>query len=236
KKALYQAGFGPLLPGAVTPDTLEGVLDCLSERTAACFVEVIQGEGGVRPVDPDLLRRIADRCREVGALLVVDEVQTGVGRTGTFFAFEQAGIRPDIVTMAKGLGAGVPIGAVLAREEVAAAFTPGSHGSTFGGNPLATAVANVVVDLVAEPSFLAHVRSTGERLGEVLKGLGRDVSGRGLMWGMTVANAREFVAQAADRGVLLTTAGEQRVRFVPPLTVEDKDIDEMARRLADVKA
>ncbi|MBX5437236.1 MAG: acetylglutamate kinase [Alicyclobacillaceae bacterium] len=234
-KPAYQAGFGPLLPGCVTADDVEGVMDCLSERTAACFVEIIQGEGGVCQVPPELLRRLEQRCREVGALLVIDEVQTGVGRTGTFFAFEQVGLKPDIVTMAKGLAGGVPIGAVLAREEVALAFAPGSHGSTFGGNPLATAAANVVVDVVSDPAFLAHVREVGAHLGEILRTLGRDVSGQGLMWGMTVSDAKAYVAEAAERGVLLTTAGESRVRFVPPLIVQREHVDELARRLQGIR-
>jgi acetylornithine aminotransferase/acetylornithine/N-succinyldiaminopimelate aminotransferase len=233
-KPAYQEGFHPLVPDCTAPETIEGVLDAITERTAACFVEVIQGEGGVRPIPADLLQAIAARCREQGALLVVDEVQTGVGRTGTFFAFEQVGIQPDIVTMAKGLANGIPIGAVLAREEVAAAFTPGSHGSTFGGNPLALAAAQAVLDTVAQPAFLAHVRTVGARLEQVLHQLGQEVQGRGLMWGLTVPDAKAYVKKAAAAGVLVTAVGERRVRFVPPLILEPQHVDEIAERLAGV--
>jgi acetylornithine/N-succinyldiaminopimelate aminotransferase len=234
-KPAYHEGFQPLLPDCEAPKAWEDVPSTIDARTAAVFVEVIQGEGGVRPVPFDLLRAIEQRCRETGALLVVDEVQTGIGRTGTLFAFEQAGIRPDIVTLAKGLAGGVPIGAVLAREDVAAAFTPGSHGSTFGGNPLAAAAALVVLETVSQPTFLAQVREVGEKLGQVLQTLGEEVTGRGLMWGMTVPDAKSYVEEAAQRGVLITAVGERRVRFVPPLIVTAEDVDEMARRLAPLR-
>ena len=231
-KAAYQAGYQPLLPGAHTPGNLSDVPSAITEKTAACFVEIIQGEGGVRPVDEAMLRAIDARCKEVGALLVVDEVQTGVGRTGDFYAYSAIGITPDIVTMAKGLGAGVPIGAVLAREEVAAAWTPGSHGSTFGGNPLATSVANTVVDIVSAPSFLEHVRDTGRYLEEALTRIGTEVTGRGLMWGFTVDNAKEYVANALQKGVLLSAVGESRVRLVPSLILEKEHVDELVERLS----
>lgn len=231
-KAAYQAGYQPLLPGVHTPTQLEDVPSAITEKTAACFVEIIQGEGGVRPVDETLLRAIASRCREMGALLVVDEVQTGVGRTGDFYAFTAVGIEPDIVTMAKGLGAGVPIGAVLAREDVAAAWTPGSHGSTFGGNPLATSVANTVVDIISAPSFLEHVQETGKYLMHALEQIGTEVTGRGLMWGFTVENAKEYVANAVSKGVLLSAVGETRVRLVPSLILEKAHVDELVERLS----
>lgn len=230
-KPAYQNGYHPLLPGCTTPGTLDAVVGAITSKTAACFVEVIQGEGGVRQVPTDVLLAIQARCREAGALLVVDEVQTGVGRTGTFFAHEQVGLKPDIITMAKGLGGGIPVGAVVARAQVAAAFTAGTHGTTFGGNPFATAVASAVVSTISDHAFLERVRKVGDHLGQVVKALGDDASGRGLMWGMTVGNAKEYVAQAAQLGVLLTTAGETRVRFVPPLIVDHLHIDELERRL-----
>ena len=230
-KPAYQNGYAPLVPDCLSGQTLEETLDLISKRTAACFVEVVQGEGGVHPLPEPLLQEIAQRCRETGALLVVDEVQTGVGRTGTFYAYEQMNLRPDIVTMAKGLANGVPIGAVLAREEVAAAFTPGSHGTTFGGNPLATSVANVVVDTVSDPAFLQHVSEMGRYLQGKLEGLGTEVSGRGLMYGITVGDAKQFVQNAQSQGVLLTAVGEKRVRFVPPLIVEAAHIDELEKKL-----
>jgi acetylornithine/N-succinyldiaminopimelate aminotransferase len=232
-KPKYHAGFTPLLPNCVTPATYEEVLARITEQTAACFVEVIQGEGGVTPIPAQLLLAIEDQCRRHGALLVVDEVQTGVGRTGTFFAYEQVGLQPDIVTMAKGLANGVPIGAVLARSEVAEALTPGSHGSTFGGNPLAAAVANSVLDVVTAPGFLQHVQEMGAHMEAALGHLGQGVCGRGFMWGMSVPDAVAYVEKAEQRGVLLTAVGESRVRFVPPLIVERRHVDRMVELLAD---
>lgn len=231
KKPAYHEGYMPLLQDCETPESLEVVVDAIDEQTAACIVEVIQGEGGVRPVPADVLRAIEERCREVGALLIVDEIQTGVGRTGTFFAYEQIGLKPDIVTMAKGLANGMPVGAVVASEAVAAAFTPGSHGTTFGGNPLAMAAALVVVETIANEAFLTHVREVGEYLKNRLSEVGTDVSGSGLMLGMTVPDAGKFVDDARARGVLLAGAGAQRVRFVPPLIATIDDIDEMLRRV-----
>jgi len=230
-KPAYHEGFTPLLPDCVCPQSVEAVLDAIDQETAACVVEVIQGEGGVRPVDADLLQAIEQRLHDVGALLIVDEIQTGVGRTGTFFAYEQAGLHPDIVTMAKGLANGIPIGAVLATATVAEAFSPGSHGTTFGGNLLAMAAATVVIDTVSQPEFLKRVREVGEYFGQQLTTVAKDVSGCGLMWGMTVENAGEYVRQARDKGVLLTAAGGQRVRFVPPLIVSERDIDTVLARL-----
>lgn len=233
-KPAYQVGYAPLVPDCVAPAELEGVLEVINEDTAACFVEVIQGEGGVRPLSQTLLAAIEQRCRETGALFVIDEVQTGVGRTGSFYAFEQLGLQPDVVTMAKGLANGMPIGAVVAKAEVAQAFGPGSHGSTFGGNPLVTAVANVVIETVSQPQFLSRVVTLGERLEEALNRLGTNVTGRGLMWGMTVGDAKQYVARAADRGVLITAVGETRVRFVPPLILTHEQIAEMESRLTDL--
>lgn len=232
-KAAYQEGYWPLLPGCDWASTLAETFDKIDDYTAACFVEVVQGEGGVHPLEAEFLQVIENRCRQVGALLVVDEVQTGVGRTGSFFAFEQVGLQPDVITMAKGLANGVPVGAVLASQKVASAFTPGSHGSTFGGNPLAMAVANTVVDLVANPDFLQHVREVGNYLSTKLQDIGSEVSGLGLMQGMTVPDAKSFVARAAERGVLLTAVGNTRVRFVPPLIVEPQHVDELVQALAE---
>lgn len=235
-KPLYHAGYQPLVPNCVTPDTLDGVLAEIDETTAACFVEIVQGEGGLRPLESAYLQEIQAKCRKVGALLVVDEVQTGIGRTGTFFAYSQVGLEPDIVTLAKGLGNGVPIGALLATQHVADAFLPGSHGSTFGGNPLAMAAANQVVDVVSKESFLAHVRTMGEYLSDLLQKRFTGVAGRGLMWGFDVDDAKAFVAAALDAGVLLTAVGDKRVRVVPPLIIEEADIVEFEQRLQNVQA
>jgi acetylornithine/N-succinyldiaminopimelate aminotransferase len=233
-KPSYHEGYGPLLPQCRSAASLDEAVEAIREDTAACVVEVIQGEGGVRPLPYQLLQMIEERCHEVGALLIVDEVQTGVGRTGSFFAYEQVGLRPDIVTMAKGLANGVPIGAVLARTEVASAFTPGSHGSTFGGNPLAMATAHAVLDRVARPEFLQHVREVGDYLKEQLQRRYRGVSGRGLMWGIDVADAKSFVSRALGAGVLLTAVGPGRVRLVPPLVIERAHVDELMERLQGI--
>lgn len=235
-KPQYHEGYKPLVPGCVTPETYEGAVNVISENTAACIVEVVQGEGGVNLVPPATLHAIAAQCKRVGALLIIDEVQTGVGRCGSFLAHHQFDLKPDIVTMAKGLGGGVPIGAVLAQEDVAAAFTPGAHGTTFGGNPLAMAAGLTVIEIVSQPAFLAHVSEVGVYLRDAMQRFGTEVSGLGLMLGMTVADARQFVAEAAAAGVLLTAVSEQRVRVVPPLIIEKTDVDEMVKRLECLQA
>ncbi|GMA50610.1 acetylornithine aminotransferase [Alicyclobacillus contaminans] len=230
-KPAYHAGFEPLLPECTAPETFEAAVEAIDERTAACIVEVVQGEGGVHPVPTEVLRAIQARCRAKGALLIIDEVQTGVGRTGTFFAYEAIGLEPDIVTMAKGLGNGVPIGAVLARKDVAAAFTPGSHGSTFGGNLLAMAAAQAVLEHVAAPDFLAHVRRVGAYLQQQLTSRFPEVTGRGLMWGITVPDASAFVQKAAEAGLLLTAVAPTRVRWVPPLIIDTSHVDEAMTKI-----
>lgn len=227
-KAAYHEGFTPLVPNCLTPPSLDAVLSEIDNRVAACIVEVVQGEAGVRPVDAGFLRDLQKRLQAVGALLIVDEVQTGVGRTGRFFAYEEVGITPDIVTMAKGLGNGFPVGAVIAREEVASAFTPGAHGTTFGGNPLAMAVANYVVDAVADESFLNTVDRVGEKLGNVLRENFKDVTGLGLMWGFNVSDANQFAAAAATAGLLVTKCGPNRIRVVPPLILSEQQVEEFA--------
>lgn len=230
----YQEGYAPLLPRCQSAEGLEQTLELIDEDTAAVFVEVIQGEGGVRVVPNQLLQQIEARTRQVGSLLVVDEVQTGLGRTGAVFAFEEAGIRPDIVTLAKGLGNGLPIGAVLATEEIAQAFTPGSHGSTFGGNLVALACAKVVLNEVSKPEFLHHVREMGDYLAQKLRSIGLVSHGVGLMRGVALDNPQGFVARAKEVGVLLTTAGAGCVRFVPPLIVERMHVDMAIERLSTI--
>ncbi|KPV45290.1 aspartate aminotransferase family protein [Alicyclobacillus ferrooxydans] len=230
-KPAYHEGYQPLIPGCVTPRDYHSAVELIGENTAACIVEIVQGEGGVNVVPRSVLEEINARCKETGALFIIDEVQTGVGRCGSFLAYQQLGLKPDIVTMAKGLGGGVPIGAVLASKEVAEAFTPGSHGTTFGGNPLAMAAGLTVTEVVSEPSFLEHVQDVGAYLRTALEEFGREVSGLGLMLGMTVENAKAFVLNAATNGVLLTAVADTRVRLVPPLIVEKTHVDEMVRRL-----
>ncbi|MFB5191637.1 aspartate aminotransferase family protein [Alicyclobacillus fastidiosus] len=223
-KAAYHNGFTPLVPDCLTPNSLDEVLASIDTDVAACIVEVVQGEKGVYPLEAQYLQELSKRLREVGALLIVDEVQTGVGRTGTFFAYEQVGIQPDIVTLAKGLGNGFPVGAVIARESVAAAFTPGAHGTTFGGSPLAMAVGNYVFDTVTETGFLEGVNRVGKALEQVLSGHFEHVSGRGLMWGFDVADAASFTSRAADCGLLVTKCSDTRIRVVPPLILEESHV------------
>jgi acetylornithine/N-succinyldiaminopimelate aminotransferase len=237
----YQEGFMPLVPGVRIIDPADpAALDAIGPRTAGVLIEVIQGEGGVRPLDPGFVRALAEKARREGALLVVDEVQTGMGRTGRFFAYEHYGLEPDVVTMAKALANGVPSGAVVARPDVAEAFSPGSHGSTFGGNPLAMAAAQVVIDTVSAPEFLARVERVGGVLRDRLEAIaarvpgGALVRGRGLMWGLrphTAGVAERIVAAALEERLLLTAVGDQTVRFLPPLIVTPADIDVAMTRL-----
>lgn len=236
-KPAYQAGFLPLLPDCASPPSLADVLQEIDARTAACIVEVIQGEGGVHPIPVSFLRDLQAKLREHQALLIVDEVQTGIGRTGEMFAFLQASLQPDILTLAKGLGNGVPVGAIVARQEVADVFDAGSHGTTFGGNPLAMAVVEAVLEVVSEPAFLKHVRELGEVLRAALEERFTNVTGRGLMWGFDVPiDAKEFVRLAEENGCLLTAVGPTRVRAVPPLILDKQHVDEFARCMDSILA
>ena len=236
----YRRPFEPLLPGVqiVPLGDRAAAARAVTDATAAVIIEPVQGEGGVRPVEPEFLAFLRDLCDERGAALILDEVQCGLGRTGTLFAFEQAGVMPDMVTLAKPLAGGLPMGAVLVSDRIAATLAPGDHATTFGGGPLVASVALEVVRTIADPDFLAEVRSKGEWLGEQLAALARRaprvrlVRGRGLMWGLELADgevAAPLVAAARDRHLLVLTAGPAVIRLVPPLTVTR---DELARGLA----
>ncbi len=236
-----KAGFDPLPEGfAHAPfGDAEALRHAVGDDAAAVLIEPIQGEGGVRPADAAWLRAVRRICDETGALLMLDEVQTGIGRTGSWFAFEQAGIRPDVLTLAKGLGGGVPIGAMLAREDVAAAFAPGSHGSTFGGNPLACRAALTVLEVVEAEDLLANARARGEQLMAGLRrlagahGLDAEVRGAGLLVGMALsAEAAPLIAAAREQGLLILAAGPKVLRFLPPLNVTADEIDEGLAMLA----
>ena len=238
-------GFDPLPQGFtyVPYDDPEALEEAVGPRTAAVLLEPVQGEGGVRVPSPGYLRRVREICDVRGALLILDEVQTGVGRTGTFLACEHEGVRPDLVTLAKGLGGGVAIGALLATEAVAQSFGPGSHASTFGGNPLATAAAAATVRTVLDEGILDHCRRMGAYLMERLRALTADnpsvaeVRGRGLLVGIELAGARtaaDVVAALMDRGFLTGTAGERVVRLAPPLIVEPEEIDALMSALEEV--
>jgi predicted acetylornithine/succinylornithine family transaminase len=230
-----QEGFGPM-PGGfvhVEYDDVEGVRATVDETTAAVMVEPIIGEGGIIVPAPDYLKKLRKICDEAGALLILDEVQTGVGRTGFLYAYQDAGIEPDIVTSAKALAGGMPIGAVLAKEETAAAFVPGTHGSTFGANPVACRAALAVLDALENEGVLDNVRSTGAHLAGRLQKLAstsdkvRSVRGKGLMWGIVLDRpARPLVETALERGLVINATAGDVVRLLPPLVISNAEIDE----------
>ncbi len=238
----YLEGFGPEAPGFdhVPFGDLEAVRAAIGPETAAVMVEPVQGEGGVHVGSADYLRGLREICDEAGILLVLDEVQTGVGRSGKLFSHEWAGITPDVMAVAKGIGGGFPLGAVLATERAAVGLTPGTHGSTFGGNPLATAVGSAVLDVVLEPDFLEGVQQKALRLRQGLArlqdqfpSLVTEVRGQGLLTGIKVAVApAEVVAAALAERLLVVGAGDNVVRVLPPLTVADHEISEGVDRLA----
>jgi acetylornithine/N-succinyldiaminopimelate aminotransferase len=232
----YWKGFEPMVPGIhhARFNDLESVKALLSERTAAILVEPIQGEGGIRTPDRGFLaglRRLAD---ENGCLLIFDEVQTGIGRTGSLFAHQQEGVVPDVMTLAKALGGGIPIGAMCTTRKLSSALVPGTHASTFGGNPLACAVACAVIDELLEGGVLDHAKAMGERLGEgldaIAAALGPDKvlasRGRGLLRGLALVKPVAGVIDACRaRGVLVISAGGNVLRMAPPLVISPEEID-----------
>lgn len=239
-------GFEPLLPGfAYAPfNDLEAALALIDDTTAGFMVETIQGEGGVSAATPEFLQGLRKACDEHGLLLVLDEVQCGYGRTGKMWAYEHYGITPDILSSAKGIGGGFPLGACLATEEAAKGMVFGTHGSTYGGNPLAMAAGEAILDVMLEPGFLEHVTAMGERLrtsveqmipnhDQIFEG----VRGKGLMFGIKLkdaAVARDFVAHLRDHhGLLTVAAGENVVRILPPLVIEEAHITEFVQKLSD---
>ena len=233
-----RAAFEPLVPGArfVPRDDAAALAEAVGDDTAAILFEPVQGEGGVHPLEPDFVRAARMLADERGALLVVDEVQTGVGRTGTFFAFEQLGVRPDAVTLAKGLANGLPIGCLLVSDESPTGFEPGDHASTFGGNPAACAAACAVVETI-DDALLARVRASGERLARGLRALPSvtDVRGRALLIGVDVDRpAAEVVSAALERGLLVGAAGERTLRISPPLTIAANEVEQALAVLEDV--
>lgn len=236
----YHKDFLPLTPGFLTadPEDAEGLERVVTEhKCAAVMLETVQGEGGVVPLSEEFLRAAADIAKRHDILLVIDEVQTGMGRTGAFYSYMRFGLQPDIVTSAKGLGGGLPIGAVLFGGRTADVLTPGTHGSTFGGNPVVTAGAlNIVKRLT--PEFLAEVSRKGERLASALTGAKgiRAVTGRGLMLGvLTEKPAGDVIAALRDEGVLVIKA-KDKVRLLPPLNITDDEIDFAVRAIKKVCA
>ncbi|HEV7498451.1 MAG TPA: aminotransferase class III-fold pyridoxal phosphate-dependent enzyme, partial [Vicinamibacteria bacterium] len=245
-KEKYRAPFEPLLPGVrFCPwNDLATAAGMIGPKTAGVFIEPVQGEGGIRVAPDDFLHGLADICREAGALLVSDEVQCGLGRTGAMFAYQRAHIRPDIVTLAKPLGGGLPLGAVLLREELASQIHVGDHGSTFGGNPVAAAASLVVMDRLARPGFLEKIEKKGKMLGRTLRALQRkyprqiaEIRGRGLMWGVEFKNnAGPVVTALRARGILATRAGDNVVRLLPPLVIKRSEVQSLLVALDAVLA
>lgn len=237
----YLEGFGPKVEGfdQVPFGDIEAVKAAIGPETAGILVEPVQGEGGLRPVPHSFMRALRDLCDDNDLLLVLDEVQCGVGRTGKLFAYEWSGIDPDIMAIAKGIGGGFPVGACLATSEAAKGMVHGTHGTTFGGNPLAMAVGNAVLDIVLAPGFLDHIRDAGlrfrqglARLQDTYPSVIEDVRGEGLMIGIKcrVPN-KDVISALRDQHVLSVGAGDNVIRLMPPLIIENKDIDLALDRL-----
>ncbi|MEP1199311.1 aspartate aminotransferase family protein [Tateyamaria sp.] len=234
-------GFGPLLPGFVHLPFAdhEAIAPAITHHTAAIMIEPVQGEGGIIPVPDQCLKGLRDLCDEHGILLILDEVQCGVGRTGKLFAHEWAGIEPDIMMVAKGIGGGFPLGAVLATENAASGMTAGTHGSTYGGNPLGCAVGNAVMDAVNTPEFLEDVNRKAGALRQKLEGLVaahpdmfESVRGQGLMIGIKCKATNTDIVQAGyDQQVLTVPAADNTIRLLPPLNITDEEIGEAVDRL-----
>ncbi len=234
-------GFGPLLPGftQLPWGDHDALRAAVTDQTAAILIEPIQGEGGIRPLPDVCLRGLRELCDETGALLVLDEVQCGMGRTGKLFAHEWAGVAPDIMMVAKGIGGGFPLGAVLATETAASGMTAGTHGSTYGGNPLACAVGLRVMEILADPAFLSNVRATGGTLRQGLEGLVaahpdvfEEVRGAGLMLGLKCRlPAAEVVRAGYDEALVTVPAADNVVRLLPPLNLGAEEAQEALRRL-----
>ena len=236
-----QLGFGPLVEGfhyAIYND-LESVKQLVTENTAAVMLELVQGEGGVIPADKDFVAELAHYCKEQDLLLIVDEVQTGIGRTGSLFAYQQYGISPDIVTLAKGLANGLPVGAMLGKSALGTAFTYGSHGTTFGGNKLVLSSSKAVLEILTE-DFLAKVRVKASYLQDQLaKQLGNlptvvAIRGLGLILGIQVTgDLGTIVTQARKNGLIVLTAGSDVIRLLPPLTITEEEIERAVSILAE---
>jgi acetylornithine/N-succinyldiaminopimelate aminotransferase len=237
----YLEGFGPVSPGfdQVPFGDHKALEAAVTPETAAILVEPIQGEGGVRVIPTQCLRGLRELCDKHGLLLIFDEVQSGVGRTGKLFAHEWSGITPDIMAVAKGIGGGFPMGAFMATTEAARGMTAGTHGSTYGGNPLAMAVGNAVLDIVAEPAFLAKVEQTAlllkQRLAELkdrFPSVIAEIRGKGLLVGIrTIVPNTDLVAELREQKMLTIGAGDNVVRLLPPLTADEADVGEAVKRI-----
>ena len=236
----YQEAFGPMIPGIkfAQYNDLESVKALINEKTCAVLFETVQGEGGIYPAKKEFIEGVRKLCDENGILLILDEIQCGMGRTGSMFAFQQYGVKPDVVTVAKALGCGVPVGAFLATEEAAKALVPGDHGTTYGGNPLACAAAVKVFELFEKQNVLENVKRVSAYLEEQLDKVVNDYDiaverrGMGLMQGLQLTvNPKDVISAALENGLILFSAGTNVIRFVPPLVITKDDVDEMILKL-----
>ena len=229
-----QAPFAPLVPGfrVVPRNDIAALRAAVSERTAGVLLEPIQGESGIHPLDPELLHAARDACDQHDALLILDEIQCGNGRTGTLWTHEQLGVTPDVMTVAKGLGGGLPVGACVTSPAAAAVLGLGDHGSTFAGGPVIAAAANAVLDVLTEPGFLATVTERGRGLVAGLRGLGLEPRGLGLMIGFDLPGAPEVARRLLlDQRLVAHATGPETIRLLPPLTVSAYEVDEAVGRL-----
>jgi acetylornithine/N-succinyldiaminopimelate aminotransferase len=229
-----QAPFAPLVPGfkVVPRGDAEALVRAVDERTAAVLIEPVQGESGIHPVDPELLQAAREACDAHGALLIFDEIQCGMGRTGTLWAHEQLGVTPNVMTVAKGLGGGLPIGACVTDDDCATVLELGDHGSTFAGGPVVAAAAGAVLDTIDDEAFLATVRQRGTRLADGLRALGLEPRGLGLMIGMHVPHAPEQARRLLlEERLVVNATGPDTIRLLPPLTVSEAEIDDALGRL-----
>jgi acetylornithine/N-succinyldiaminopimelate aminotransferase len=240
----YHKGFQPLLSNILYAEynNIDSVKELITENTCAILVEPIQGEGGVIPAKPEFLKELREICTQKNILLVFDEVQTGIGRSSKLFAYQYYGVEPDIICMAKGLANGIPIGAMMAKDFAASNFVPGDHASTFGGNPIATACAKVVLDEIIENNLLENVQKVGDYLKEQLiklkeqNPLIKDVRGIGLMLGVEFSiPVADIISKCQQNGLLLIGAGPNVIRFVPPLIVSKENIDEAIEKMQNAK-
>jgi len=238
----YHEPFKAILPKGfinVPYNDIEAIKDAITENTAAIIVEPIQGEGGVNVPDIEYLKEIEKICHENDIVFIVDEVQTGFGRCGTLFAHELFDVKPDIMTMAKGIGGGVPMGGILATEKVASAFVPGDHGTTFGGGPLVCAAANAVLDTIVDENILDNVNEVGDYFISELKKLDKDViaevRGKGLMVGLELTKpGAEYVDKLREAGFLINCTADKVLRFVPPLIITKEEVDEFVKALDEI--
>ena len=238
----YHEPFKAILPKGfinVPYNDIEAIKEAITENTAAIIVEPIQGEGGVNVPDIEYLKEIEKICHENDIVFIVDEVQTGFGRCGTLFAHELFDVKPDIMTMAKGIGGGVPMGGILATEKVASAFVPGDHGTTFGGGPLVCAAANAVLDTIVDENILDNVNEVGDYFISELKKLDKDViaevRGKGLMVGLELTKpGAEYVDKLREAGFLINCTADKVLRFVPPLIITKEEVDEFVKALDEI--